>query len=72
MIKIKCVPNYIFDPKYNMNYVHAMQCPDGTYLYQQCFKSELSAKRKLNQLYKRFGNEFGDKFIICSTSEIER
>lgn len=70
MIQIKFIPSYVFDQKYNINYIHAMKLEDGSYLYQQCFSSKLAATRKLNQLYKRFGKDFGDKFIMCPITEV--
>lgn len=72
MITIKFVPSYIFEVKYNMTHVHAMKNKDGEYIYQQCFGSQAAAKRKLNQLYKRFGAGFADNFIICPIEEITR
>lgn len=72
MVEIKLVPDYIFDPKYKMTHVHAIKLEDGSYLYQQCFGSKLAATRKLNKLYKRFGKDFGNKFIMCSIDEIKR
>ncbi len=72
MIKIKFVPSYVFDPRYNMHFVHAMRLYDGTLEYQQCFTTKAAATRKFNTLRKRYGEEFEGKFIMCSISEIER
>ena len=54
MVTVKNIPDYVMNPSYKMTHIIAAKLEDGSLQYRQCLGSKGAAKRRFEQVSKRF------------------